>query len=544
MATALAALNLSDLALAFVNTLTNGDFYDYWYSDEQILTFIGERYVTEGIINNKLGRALGQLNTAITKAAILMGIDTAEGNNTHGIRRMIFTFKNNDNKVIKRSFYYVTSDKNKIIIPLSAKGAQELYNRVLHLSERCPKRPRTEIYSDRYEVSAIDTAAISTISTTITNNSDIIPSVQATGRLGGISKTLQPTNLIFNYWNSGDAKNLFRPSDNEHTIMTVHRLVKLCEQRAAQQINTSFCNKYLLLRKSYVVALEKMNLSSFRDCCSEAIRSFSEAGIATVSSPRTVMIWHRHFRVYHSLQKDATTATKEYQPKLFAVYPEARELINLYFSKDLETINVEAFRSHILDEVIPHLVQSNANRDGIGAEPLETIDFLAAINLKTIGLATAYKYLRYLGYKFDEAKKTYYNNGPEKPDQIEYRQRFIADYFDNELSCYLWVQIEKEAAIELENSPKNPLPRNISYDYLQNGQEMREYHIDAHAVLLDHVLPTNIQYGANLSVRKQSTTRPVLCVGEDESAVLAVFFLFKELVRSKRRTKIKTKRRR
>jgi hypothetical protein len=133
-------------------------------------------------------------------------------------------------------------------------------------------------------------------------------------------------------------------------------------------------------------------------------------------------------------------------------------------------------------------------------------------------MVTAYKYLRYLGYRFDERKKSYYNDGHEKPEQIQYRKRFIAEYFENELSCYLWVQVNKATAVELENDPKSPLPKNISHEYVQEGREMREYHIDAHYSLKNHVHPTNREHGANLSIRKNSATRPVICVGEDESA--------------------------
>jgi hypothetical protein len=260
-----------------------------------------------------------------------------------------------------------------------------------------------------------------------------------------------------------------------------------------------------------------MNKEKWKDCCSEAISVFREAGIATVTTAGTVMKWHRFFRVHLSLKEDARKNTKEYVPKLFVVYPEARALINKYFIHNLESVNVDEFRNHVLEKVFPQLLnEMPVVVDGV--EPLSFQDLLSSINLKTLGLATAYKYLRFLGYKFDLTRKSYYNDGHEKPEQVEYRKRFISDYFKKELSCYLWIQITEETAIQLENSNREPLQKHISFDYIHNGINMREYHVDAHDQLLQYIAPENLHYGGNLSVRISANTRPIICIGEDESA--------------------------
>jgi hypothetical protein len=271
------------------------------------------------------------------------GIDNKAGNLKHGVYRMQFSFKNNENNKIKRSFYYITSEKKKKLIPLTAKGAKELYNRVLpcHL-ERHPKRPRTNFHG--FDVT--DEPEAETTSNLICRN------IESTCP----SDTPQPTNLTYTYWSSGDARKLFCPNENELTIMSVHRLIETCEQRAKAQPKSDFTIKYLVLRKAYILALIKMNKEKWKDCCSEAISVFREAGIATVTTAGTVMKWHRFFRVHLSLKEDARKNTKEYVPKLFVVYPEARALINKYFIHNLESVNVDEFRNHVLDKVFPQLL--------------------------------------------------------------------------------------------------------------------------------------------------------------------------------------------
>jgi hypothetical protein len=209
--------------------------------------------------------------------------------------------------------------------------------------------------------------------------------------------------------------------------------------------------------------------------------------------------------------------TEEFEPKLFSVYPEAKMAVNLYFSKNLETVNVDEFRSFLLDVASPKIIL-DANSNTL-AEPLEIGELLTSINIKTLGLAIAYKYLRYLGYRFDQTKKSYYNDGHEKQEQVAYRRRFIVEYFESELSCYVWVQITEETAIKLETEGEKKLLKDIGYTYTaDNGVNMREYHVDCHDSFPEFIRENNKQYGGNLSVRKRNENRPCICVGEDESS--------------------------
>jgi hypothetical protein len=183
-----------------------------------------------------------------------------------------------------------------------------------------------------------------------------------------------------------------------------------------------------------VIALELMNKITWRECCTKALALFQQSGFKTISNSQTVMKWNRHFRIYNTLMPCRLIETKEYQPKLFAVYPEAKIDINIYFSKNLEKINVDGFRSYVLDVIFPKIIaDANNNSTDNSAEPLEIADLLTSINLKSLGLATAYKYLRYLGYKFDDTKKSYYNDGPSDLNRLNTDVRLLL--ITSETSC-------------------------------------------------------------------------------------------------------------
>ena len=46
----------------------------------------------------------------------------------------------------------------------------------------------------------------------------------------------------------------------------------------------------------------------------------------------------------------------------------------------------------------------------------------------------------------------------------------------------------------------------------------REYHIDTNDCLQGKVLDENIIYGANLSIRRDTTKKPLMIIGQDESS--------------------------
>jgi hypothetical protein len=130
-----------------------------------------------------------------------------------------------------------------------------------------------------------------------------------------------------------------------------------------------------------------------------------------------------------------------------------------------------------------------------------------------------YKYMKYLGYSYCSQKKSYYNDGHQRPEQVEYRKQFVQDYFDQELRSYVWVQLPESDAMVLESGKDDPLMKDIYYSFVDDaGQAMREYHVDAHPSFCELVAPQHQQFGGNASVRRQIDERPAIVIGQDESA--------------------------
>ena len=118
--------------------------------------------------------------------------------------------------------------------------------------------------------------------------------------------------------------------------------------------------------------------------------------------------------------------------------------------------------------------------------------------------------MKYLDFRYCENKKCYYTDGHERDDVVKDRNdRFLIKYFEAELQAYRWVQITESEALDLEKD--DFFPRNCSYNYVEevDGEmcSFREYHIDTNDCLQEKVLDENIIYGANLSIRRDTTTK-------------------------------------
>ena len=133
-------------------------------------------------------------------------------------------------------------------------------------------------------------------------------------------------------------------------------------------------------------------------------------------------------------------------------------------------------------------------------------------------MSIVWRWLRYLGFKYDTNKRSCFVDGCERKYVVKDRnERFLVHYFKAECRARCWIQIESILAVDIEL--KNPtFPKNCSYDYTvgegNSSATWREYHVDMHPLLEKCIHPINKGYGGNLSVRLVKDSRPLMLVGE------------------------------
>ena len=72
-------------------------------------------------------------------------------------------------------------------------------------------------------------------------------------------------------------------------------------------------------------------------------------------------------------------------------------------------------------------------------------ELLHILHLKTMSYSTTRRWLKYLGFNYDENKRSYYTDEHEREDVvIDRNERFLVKYCEFELRTYRWVQINSD----------------------------------------------------------------------------------------------------
>ena len=124
------------------------------------------------------------------------------------------------------------------------------------------------------------------------------------------------------YFDSTEAKNLFRPKPGETTRQSIVKQIEILA--AVNRTDTSYLDviatngevddliltnyqkhavrqKCQLLCMALNLANEKMNKWSWKQCCGGAIKAGKRMGVDATKNPETLMRWYRHFRVSRCL---------------------------------------------------------------------------------------------------------------------------------------------------------------------------------------------------------------------------------------------------
>ena len=114
---------------------------------------------------------------------------------------------------------------------------------------------------------------------------------------------------------------------------------------------------------------------------------------------------------------------REYSPLLLEMFPEAKEYICEYTTKNIEMLSCEKVAIYVRNI----LAKKSCNQYKEETENRElTFDrFKLSMKIIEFGVTTAWRYVRYMGFKFDEHEKTYFNDQHENEENIRYRKKFM-----------------------------------------------------------------------------------------------------------------------
>ena len=132
-------------------------------------------------------------------------------------------------------------------------------------------------------------------------------------------------------------------------------------------------------------------------------------------------------------------------------------------------------------------------------------DVLQKFQLTSICFQTIYNWMNKFGFKYQPRRKTFYVDGHERPETVEYRKGYITRYLKNEIRCHRWIQIPLQ---RVENLEKKYIDFNRidGFEYKQDNLTFFEFHIDYHDTFESEWQQLGIsqpKFGANLSVRKK-----------------------------------------
>lgn len=164
-------------------------------------------------------------------------------------------------------------------------------------------------------------------------------------------------------------------------------------------------------------------------------------------------------------------------PFFLAENPDVVVSLTNYCRRNLTTLSVESVYSHIHETIIPELVKKIANEKNDPTYNKQQL--LTEFRVKNLTLSTVYRWMLFLGFKFEPRRKCYYVDNHESPENISYQNLFIDRYFSYESRCYRWLSIteeEKEAMVS-----KGKIHKDLGYHYTNSeNTKLVKFHIDYH----------------------------------------------------------------
>ena len=303
-------------------------------------------------------------------------------------------------------------------------------------------------------------------------------------------------------------------------------------------------NKCKYLSNAIENTIKNYHCQTFECCCMDAITEingfekteevefddsdgFNQRWIIT--SPRTIMIWYRTFNHINDqcFINQFSNCPKKSLPRLLDANPDLTQAIITYCNNNLLHLTATEVQEYIINTCLPELLEKRKKElqnDNID------MDFLKKENnIKTVCKQTVTNWLKILGFRYCERKKSYYCDSHEKPENVAYRYKYIDRYLEREYRCYRWIQMPEA---EYQNMlQEGSIFCGTPYEYYNDeGEKFVEFHIDDNPKFANWTQwpdEDSKQFGGCLSVRMPEGSKPLIIFGQDEC-------IFKQYIFSKK----------
>lgn len=277
----------------------------------------------------------------------------------------------------------------------------------------------------------------------------------------------------------------------------------------------------LYLRSALLVALEhdgKKSTLNWKDCCTEGIKRMNLAGFDRIKGTDQLGAWYRLFRnggrKFPNILRDRKSG-----PLLFKYFPQLKNVVRKYIDDNLETINKSQLRDHLIQKIIPDLIEKEElELPPVEDEELEdtpTQRFLCFYGMPAICEATCNNIMHYLGSTFENTAQNFYTNNHEKflEDRIEYTWEYI-----NELEPHfpVYVKLPLTEVLRMKSNRKLD-PKVMGHSFQKDGEEWREFHFNACEAFFERLLRMPLE--ERYSVKQQPGDPRYIPVGHDEACV-------------------------
>ncbi|KAG7348863.1 hypothetical protein IV203_011460 [Nitzschia inconspicua] len=159
-------------------------------------------------------------------------------------------------------------------------------------------------------------------------------------------------------------------------------------------------------------------------------------------------------------------------PPFLRMFPDAATEIKQFCRVNLLNLNVETVHQFILNKVFPRIYAVWASEQKSRGHTLQS--FLKLFRISVFSPQTTLSWMKQLGMKYANHKKSYYVDGHEREDVVTSRKLFCKRYLvDLEPRRIRWIQITKEKASELPS-----LSMDFGHEYMEGDIKMVEFHED------------------------------------------------------------------